>query len=399
MKEYDTIIIGGGISGLYTAFKLRNKFPDKTFLILEKGDILGGRMNKYNFCGTNVNIGAGIGRKQKDGILTVLLDELGVAHHDFLVETKYSKTISCSLKITAALDILKRKYRERDDKDGDITFKKFAINVLGSDNYSCFVTQMGFSDFESESAKDVFRFYGMEDNLSGWTGMAIDWAKVISKISERIESKNIRLREEVSRLDIINSQRVIVYTTKKSYIAKHVVIASTIDTVRRLIPECNIYRGVHGQSFLRIYGKFGASIPNLKKTTIVPGHLKKISPIDVSNGIYMIAYTDNASADLLNEYSNNNVANRKILCDMILNSLGMDPSIELDLLAIKSFYWNIGTHYYSPLPKKYKNREDFVHHAQRPYENVFVVGEMISLHQGWTRGALESVEAVYREIN
>ena len=112
----------------------------------------------------------------------------------------------------------------------------------------------------------------------------------------------------------------------------------------------------------------------------------------------MIAYTDNAGADFINQYSQNNISNRKFLCDLILKSLGLDPNIDLKLTAIKAFYWTIGTHYYTPLHKKYANRKDFLNDAQRPYENVFVVGEMVSLHQGWSLGALESVKSILNEL-
>ena len=37
---------------------------------------------------------------------------------------------------------------------------------------------------------------------------------------------------------------------------------------------------------------------------------------------------------------------------------------------------------------------DFVYQAQHPQEGMLVVGEVVSRYQGWTEGALESVEAV-----
>jgi hypothetical protein len=42
----------------------------------------------------------------------------------------------------------------------------------------------------------------------------------------------------------------------------------------------------------------------------------------------------------------------------------------------------------------FKNRKEFCDIAQCPEENIRVVGEMISMNQGWTEGALESVENV-----
>jgi monoamine oxidase len=58
------------------------------------------------------------------------------------------------------------------------------------------------------------------------------------------------------------------------------------------------------------------------------------------------------------------------------------------------FYWPVGTHYYEPLHGPYKNRREFIYAAQNPMPNVYVVGEVVSQHQGWVEGALESVEAV-----
>ena len=52
---YDIIIIGGGISGLYSAYKLKQISPDTTYLILEKNKILGGRYHNDIFYNTNLS--------------------------------------------------------------------------------------------------------------------------------------------------------------------------------------------------------------------------------------------------------------------------------------------------------------------------------------------------------
>jgi hypothetical protein len=72
------------------------------------------------------------------------------------------------------------------------------------------------------------------------------------------------------------------------------------------------------------------------------------------------------------------------------------PSGTLQITALLDFYWPIGTHYYTPLPN-YKNmltRSQFIHKAQIPLPNLLVVGEVVAENQGWTEGALESVEKV-----
>ena len=52
-------------------------------------------------------------------------------------------------------------------------------------------------------------------------------------------------------------------------------------------------------------------------------------------------------------------------------------------------FWDIGTHYFAPTKKKVN---------QMPYNNIFIIGEMISEHQGWTEGALDSVEKIKKYL-
>jgi len=102
----------------------------------------------------------------------------------------------------------------------------------------------------------------------------------------------------------------------------------------------------------------------------------------------MIAYTDNKGAT----YFKNDLDNKEFFCREIEKALDIKDTLHLN--AIKSFYWNIGTHYYIPLADEFKSRNEFIKQCQNPQKNIFVVGELISLNQGWTQGALESVENI-----
>ena len=70
---HDIIMIGGGISSLYAAYKLLQKNPDLSILLLEKEARLGGRTWKEKFNTTNVVVGAGVLRAKKDKIPIRLL--------------------------------------------------------------------------------------------------------------------------------------------------------------------------------------------------------------------------------------------------------------------------------------------------------------------------------------
>ena len=127
--------------------------------------------------------------------------------------------------------------------------------------------------------------------------------------------------------------------------------------------------------------------------TVVPGPLKKIIPMDQEKGVYMIAYTDNEDAILLKKRLENTPKNRDYFCDLLEDALSI-PKGSLHLNALMDFYWPIGTHYYEPLRGHFKNRKDFITHAQHPMPGMLVVGEIVSVHQGWVEGALESVDSV-----
>ena len=67
---------------------------------------------------------------------------------------------------------------------------------------------------------------------------------------------------------------------------------------------------------------------------------------------------------------------------------------EIKIDDIKHHYWTIGTHYYKPLTKEYKTREEFIDIAQRPCDKIFAIGEVVALEQGWCEGALQSVHEI-----
>jgi len=105
----------------------------------------------------------------------------------------------------------------------------------------------------------------------------------------------------------------------------------------------------------------------------------------------MIAYSDNNNAVSIKDNLKNTPENRELFSELIEKSLGINEKIHI--IAIKDYYWPIGTHYYEPL-KKFDNRDDFVYAAQHPENGMLVVGEAVSRYQGWVEGALKSVKAV-----
>ena len=74
--KYDYIIIGGGLAGLYTAYKINQSEPKAKLLILERNKQMGGRIDTINH-----KLEAGAGRfHDHHKLLLALIDELGLSN-------------------------------------------------------------------------------------------------------------------------------------------------------------------------------------------------------------------------------------------------------------------------------------------------------------------------------
>jgi len=397
-NKYDIIIVGGGISGLYSAYKILKMAPKTKLLVLEryKKNWLGGRISNEMFQGVQVVTGAGVGRKEKDYLLIDLLKELKIPYGEFQTSHNYAKTISPTCDTKKLFNILKKQFKEHPVKK---TFKEFALPILGPFMYKNFTICAGYTDYENEDAHDTLFNYGFDDNFDSWTALHIPWKLLVDTIAKKIGFQNIRVSSNVTEVKELSTCNFIVHTEKDvSYSCNKVILATTISSVQKLLPHESIYKQIHGQTFLRLYGKFTKASADIMKQyvtgyTVVPGPLKKIIPMNAEKGVYMIAYNDNDDAKFLKDRLENKPKNRDYFCELLEYSLGI-PKGALNLIAIKDFYWPIGTHYYEPLHGPFKNRKDFIKKAQNPMPGMLIVGEMISINQGWTQGALESVEAV-----
>lgn len=388
----DIIIIGSGIAGLYSAYCIHKLSPHVSFIILEKNSKkwIGGRTNNESFYGSIIPTGAGVARKNKDKILLSLLNDLEIKYSEFNVEPYYSTEIDNVVNINEVMLELKK------ISNKNAPFHIFARKILGNKKYDDFVTSAGYRDYENAGAEDVLKHYGMEDNACCWKGIYINWNHLVAALLGIIGTNKIKTSMNVVNITKRQHEGYNIETsTGKKFICNKVIIATTIDSLCQLFPSHHVYAGIKPQNFLRLYGKFSAKSVEIMKEyvngfIIVPGPLQKIIPM--SNDIYMIAYSDGANATYLKDYIENTAENRDLYRDLLTTALGVKAPLKL--LAIKGYYWDIGTHYYTPLPNKYKTRKEFIYDAQHPSPGVLVVGEVVSLHQGWVNGALESVHSV-----
>ena len=401
---FDIVIIGSGISGLYAGYNIKKMQPTTSFVILEKQkkEWIGGRTQDDIFYGSKIVTGAGIGRKDKDTLLISLLNDIEVKYKEFPVNINYSDKIIDPVNINDIINTLKKDY-VNNKLYRPISFKDFFIKKLGVQLYNKFIISSGYTDYENSDVSDVLYNYGMDDNASGWVGLKINWKKLIKTLCNKIGSAHIKTSSDVIKITKIQTKPCLFEIKVENgsiYHCNKVIIATNITTIQKLLPNTYnlIYKQIHGQPFLRVYAKFSIKSTEIMKNfiksyTIVDGPLQKIIPINKNKGIYMIAYSDNNSALTLKSHLENTEHNRIYFAKLVEHALGIDKN-SLKINAIKSYYWTIGTHYYSPLNNIFINRDQFIEKAQHPMNCMLIVGEVVSKEQGWVEGALSSVKKV-----
>ena len=402
--EADFIIIGAGIAGLYTAYKLRKEAPAATILVLEASTHPGGRAAMARFGKMDVVLGAGIGRAQKDVLLTSLLNELKVSFRTFPRTHDYGPNIINAPHVGKDIAALQKAYT----KATSGTFEAFVKGQFGAVKAAAFFESLSYTDMLKEDVGEVLQHYGLDDNydpLRGQKaqGMYVPWTDLVNALIAKVGKRSVMCNVTVTKiLSTSGGVKIAVKTgdNDATFTAKKkLIIAATQPTLRALMPKEKAYKQIGVNTFLRVYAKVSPSSCKMMAVA-VPGYmvveapLQKIIPMNPDAGIYMIAYSDNVSADTLRPHLRNTAPNRRFWARHVEEAVGL-PKGALDIESIMGKYWEVGTHYMKPgFASSYASTKAFFDHAQHPLPNVMVVGEVVSAHnRGWVEGALESVEA------
>ena len=411
MSAFDVVIIGGGLAGLYAARRFLLETPLQRVAIFEKDTVLGGRTKESCFSGSRIVTGAGIARKHKDRRLLSLMQALELPPPPtFRVKHNLELLPPFSCDVQKSFEKVRDAYTALAGPKPPVTFKAFAVATLGPAKYRSLVLCMGYSDFECDDVSQVLYHYGAEDNYTEWSAVAVPWAELVRALRSDIVKRHGTIKQGWQVESIApswSSSGVKTYTlsavggrTRASYEADVLVLATDITGIRELLPGFSLYQGIHGQAFLRLYVKFeprSAAIVSAcisRGVTMVRGPLQKILPIEKHAGVYMIAYCDNDNARAVARIMNNTSGNRRAVSALVQRALQL-PTARLQIESMRGFYFKNGTHYYDPVQNAPMARLSFLARAQRPLRNVFVVGEVVALHQGWVEGALESVDAIF----
>jgi len=376
MVVYDYTVIGGGLAGLYAALRLVEKNPQFRVLLVEKENSFGGRAKTARFSNKEVVTGAGIGVYNKDHLLRKLLERYD------LMSTPYTSKIDhlneSHIDTVALIEDMKTRPLDRKK-----TFRDNFIRLYGRELYEKFKLSDGYSDYEKADVIDTIYDYGFEDNVSGNTLFRVPWSLLIKSLLKDLKKRHVVLKRNtpVSRVYKTKTGYAI-RTPERTYNSKNVIYATNLpglssyqdSTFQRLLLQ------IRCQPFLRLYIKTDRPINTITTFTITNNFLQKAIPF--GDNVYMISYSDNNYANRLQRLDDDTLIRR------------LEKLYSIRVLNLRRFYWSCGTHYYRPL-RGFHSRDEYINRVQNYTTGLYVVGELISVRQGWVEGALESVEKIF----
>ena len=388
------VLVGGGIACLYAAFRLRKRHGRKfRIVILERTHRVGGRIFPQTFAGQTINDGAGVGRFRKDARLKSLLLELGIP-----IEQYTSPAMDDNDKIiNGALSRLHRAIQPlREATSARPTFHAFAVSVLGPSAYAQFVCATGYSDFEQTDCVEALDNYGFDDTLGRRELFVVPWQRLLDELMKQ-SGAEVLFGQSATRVRPGAVYSISEDGTRQKFRAALIMVGVTINCLRRIIPDRNIYSQVQSQPFIKLFAQIAARDPSRAEEATsfrlcdsgpIGKPLQKIFLVDRRTNLYNVAYADNESARLLR------ISGKREVERLFSSVAGFSVAFSL----YHEHYWCEGTHYFPP-STCIINKNRCLHALQRPCDGVWVVGEAVSrCHQGWTEGALESVDELAADL-
>lgn len=384
---YDYIIIGAGISGLYSAYLLNKK----KILVLEKNDYIGGRIKDTLFHGTTIKLGAGIAQ-EKSTVIINLLDKLKIPY----TIGSGNKTIvgkNIDFDINKAIILIKNKFNELNkQKNPDIfrlTVGEFLEKYFDRKFKLNYIKYSGYNDYIKGDITYHIKYYPIEDHSTKSTNKVyLQWKDLINKLKKDI---SIKLNTDVTSV-LCKDNIYCVYTKDTIYYSKKIIFALAISPLNHLIK--NLHTGINYKKYIGVmkymriytYHKNGHHFTNDKlggyNILVDRNPLQKV--IVISDKILMAAYCDSKNAVYWNQLSGSELKK-----EILYWLRKIEPNTtEIDDVICK--YWDEAVHFYKPNP----NIKKTIKRLQNPLKNVYVVGEVVSLRHGWVEGAIKSVDVI-----
>jgi cytochrome b involved in lipid metabolism len=430
-KNYDLVIIGGGISGLYALYKLSKQYDHLKILLLESGQRYGGRIYSYKetIDGEEyvMDLGAGrLGHHHK--LINTLISELGLKPK--IIDIPNTKTYievaennkaheKTQYKDTIMAKLYKFFLSPLVSKLGKSALQKFYLYELLTKYISASFSQKVASVFEYSSdlnelnAYDALGYFKYDYNkestfftLNGGLGQIIDHLLLAIKQTEGYKRNNIKIHNLSHVENVTYNANANLFTisvsnyktsNKETYYCSHLICAipkQSLESLTIFKPLLRDLDSINPINLVRIFEVYktenGESwFKNIKKT-ITNSKVQFVIPINSNNGLIMSSYSDCANARFWNnllakkglDYVKQTLNNTLNLVFSVYN-ISVPPS-----KYIKLYFWDAGVANW----KKNVDSDYLSYKLINPLPNVYIIGENYSKYQAWCEGALMTSE-------
>ena len=407
MFNFDIVIVGAGIAGLYCGIELAKK--GKSVCILEKYSYLGGRVVTYHQGKISWENGAGrisdshrlvhsllkryglktypLSEKQlfidEDGSQSIntfptlfqpILKEISNLPSDILSNTTLEQIMEKTYGVKKAHALLAEfPYRaEVSVLRADLAIKAFT-NTGEMSSYGGYSVVVGGLSLLIQAMANEFKKHGGIIKM-GYEMIGISQNDKHTKVA-------IECRVDRRSADVIYANQVI--------LALHAAALKSCPDTRHFPPLKHLVM----KPLLRTYAIFpienGSSWFVDLERCVTAGPIRYFIPIDVKKGVAMVSYTDADDAEFLMKKLEKE--GEEALGQFRVGELrAMFPSRYIpNYLFFKAHPWYSGCTYWTPGDYDPQRLSKEVMHPDKYLPSVYVCGESFSLKQAWMEGALE----------
>ena len=406
--NYDIIIVGGGISGLFTANKLSK--TGLKILIIEMNEELGGRI--HTIYKTDFHYECAAARFHKNHKkLFGLIHELGLKDKivplpkkiNYFLRNKneryyYNTNEKLNLK-NLLNDAIKEKKEISKDKLLQLTFFQYLLTIYDSETVQFIKDTFGYdSEIMNLNAHAAIKMF-KDDLLSedDYYILSGGLSQIIEKLEENLKLNNkIFIKRKTQIVNIDNKHIITDNNDKFSY--KKLILTIPSEKLKNIDYFKNkvSFDSVKPMKLLRIYAQYSTKNLWFKgiKRTITDNYIRHVIPINEDSGLIMISYTDDIYAEMWDRYSK---ISEHFLITMLHKEIekifGIDPPKPK---FISTHYWENGIHLWKPgydMDEEYDKMLKPIHN-----EEIYICGESFSKKQGWIEGSLDTCYDIIKSL-
>ncbi len=396
--EYDVIIIGGGISGLYILNNLKHQYPQLNIKLLERDSHIGGRIKTKYYSNGQVKFETGPWRIHHTHLRTIkLIESLNISYRPNSSSHPLSKT--GNIDICQSKPIIKNRTKNKLKKQAGLSL--YENIILQQDICEANITNE-FSKIPQVMDSTVTVYDNNLANTGQYFVLDKGLSYLIHQLSKKVEDSiltnymvtNITKLDNQYHIDVmIRDQNKF---TNKQLKAKYIFLC---------LPPFYIQEWDIAQSYLKtLIGSIGsiplnhiyAKSPNLsslydnKFQIFTNSYLSQVISGDYNNDWFQLSYSGGSRAQFWNRLKMKYPEKVKDYLQQLLHQ----HNLKITITKIESFYWDQAIHFWKPqidfnLTKAIKNA---VYPDPINLPNLFISGEAISGVQGWIEGALQTAD-------